>query len=214
MEEQLFTVSGELLKYSYLEIILGMTLSFVLGIIIAKVYIFTHKGLSCEVEVDPEVTIDSEKLMDTGHIDRVDNVITAGIEGAWVYGPFSLQGEYILNTISKNDIDEDILFNGYYSFVSFFITGESRPYRSSEGSFGSIKPKHKYGAWEIALRYSYIDLDDTNLQKGKEENHTAGINWYANPNLRFMVNYVKIDTDNSTRASDLTATLLRAQVKF
>lgn len=46
MEEQLFTVSGELLKYSYLEIILGMTLSFVLGIIISKVYIYTHKGLS------------------------------------------------------------------------------------------------------------------------------------------------------------------------
>ncbi len=46
MEEQIFTVSGELLRYSYLEIILGMMLSFILGIIISKVYIYTHKGLS------------------------------------------------------------------------------------------------------------------------------------------------------------------------
>ncbi len=167
-----------------------------------------------EIEVSPEADVNDVNLMDTGELFFIDNYTTMGIEAAWVYGPASAQGEYIATTVNRLGSFEAIEFNGYYASASYFITGESRPYKGSKGSFGKIKPKGKYGAWEVAIRTSFIDLDDENVSKGKEENLTLGLNWYANSNARVMFNFIKVDTDNDTRASDLNIYQLRTQLAF
>ena len=56
------------------------------------------------------------------------------------------------------------------------------------------------GAWEIAARYSAIDLDDTsnatgNLEQGDADAYTLGVNWYLNPNMRIALNYVHTSID-------------------
>ena len=45
-------------------------------------------------------------------------------------------------------------------FVSYFLTGESRPISSKEGEFDRIVPKSLIGAWEIAARVSNMNLND------------------------------------------------------
>ena len=50
-----------------------------------------------------------------------------------------------------------------------------------------------FGAWEVALRYSYVDLDDGDKSGGRCGDIVAGLNWWLNPNTKFMRNYVHGD---------------------
>jgi phosphate-selective porin OprO/OprP len=50
-----------------------------------------------------------------------------------------------------------------------------------------------WGAWELAGRFSYIDLNDGTLnriQGGVMEGFTLGLNWYLNTNLRCLFDWV------------------------
>ena len=83
---------------------------------------------------------------------------------------------------------------------SYFLTGEYRNYRASEGAFKGIKPLKKFnidngtpGAWEVAVRLSSIDLNDATISGGKLDDITLGLNWYLNPNARVMWNFIRAD---------------------
>ena len=167
---------------------------------------------------DPEITLDSTKLIDTGEISRVGEYYFAGLESAFVSGPFSAQGEYgLVNILRKNNQPglvpfQDLSFNGYYLQTSYFLTGESRNYYPRFAAFWRVKPKKDFnlsngtwGAWELGLRYSFLDLDDgaSNLagggiRGGVAENYTFGLNWYLNPFVRAQVNYVHSNVENLT----------------
>lgn len=102
-----------------------------------------------------------------------------------------------------------------YSYAvetSLYLTGESKIYDAAVGSYASPKPLHSFGAIEVALGYDTIA--NTSLPKGdtgatgaacapalgsipKGTTITrcqisygiAGINYYANSNMRFMLDY-------------------------
>jgi phosphate-selective porin OprO/OprP len=174
----------------------------------------------------PESHVTSTRLVDTGTLDDFDNQTLLGAEAAAVFGPFSMQGEYIQTSVDHDGPVSDPDFNGWYVYASYFLTGESRPYKASSGTFGRVVPdsivgKGGHGAWELAARYSTIDLDDSGIDGGKEENITLGVNWYATPNIRFMANYIRAKTDPtsvvkypSAGDEDVDIFQLRAQVDF
>ena len=64
---------------------------------------------------------------------------------------------------------------------------------------------------QLLCRYSYLDLASGNpvltpssgAQAGWEHDITAGVNWYINPEVHFMVNYVytRLDYVNNTSGS-------------
>ena len=59
--------------------------------------------------------------------------------------------------------------NGFYVQGSYLLTGEHRPYNRALGIFSGIRPKRNFledggwGAWELAARYSYLDLAASNF---------------------------------------------------
>lgn len=121
-------------------------------------------------------------------------------EVALVYGPASLQFEWMSALVNRESGD-DLHYNGFYGFASYFLTGEHRPYKTSSGAFDRVTPKNDFdakggwGALEFAARYSLIDLNDEDVNGGEMQNVTVGINWYLNSNVRIMFNYVRAMLD-------------------
>ncbi|QDU69919.1 OprO/OprP family phosphate-selective porin [Engelhardtia mirabilis] len=142
-----------------------------------------------------------------------------GVEAAGVFGPFSVQAEF--NSATQNgtgSVDPDA--TGFYLQGSYFLTGESRPY--THGHFGRVTPESNWrgfgedgtGAWELAARYSMLDVDNVAEASGL----SAGVNWYLNPNARIMLNYVMQSIDDSNGGggldADADAISARFQVTF
>ncbi len=160
----------------------------------------------------PEVHLAS-RLVDTGTL-AVDRAELYSLEGALVLGPFSVQSEYIRSEVKGAG---DPGFSGIYGSAGFFFTGEHRPYKTSKGVFGHVKPRKSFGeggglgAWEAALRYSDLDLQDGSVAGGRLSSLSLGLNWYLNPNTRLMFNYVLADLEG---AGDFEALAVRFQVHF
>lgn len=142
----------------------------------------------------PESFLTDDRLVDTGDL-FTDGQDLITPELAVVSGPLSFQGEYFHAFV---DAAEDLQFWGYYIYGSYFLTGEHRSYDTSRGDFSRVRPKKNFnpreggwGALELALRYSYIDLNDGAVRGGKETDFTAGLNWYLGPEVRLMLNYIQ-----------------------
>jgi phosphate-selective porin OprO/OprP len=146
----------------------------------------------------PESYIAGNKLVHTGNI-AADSVVAINPEFALVHGPLSIQGELFHVWGDAGEVD-DPRFWGGYCYVSYFLTGEHRPYNLITGTFARVRPEANFdcrqgtwGAWELGLRYSYIDLNDGMIRGGKEHNVTVGLNWYLHPKIRVMMNYVRAE---------------------
>lgn len=146
------------------------------------------------IRTRPEAHVDNTRFLDTGPISGVSDTFAYGPEFAYNNGPFSLQGEYTIGEVSR-DNQADLSFSGGYLFASYFLTGESRNYDDKKGVFGRIKPISDKGAWQLAARYSTLDLTDKDIVGGSGEGYTLGVNYYATSHLRFMANYVFADFD-------------------
>ncbi len=132
----------------------------------------------------PEAHITDVRPLDTtaGGTPRINanGIDLINPEIALVWGPFSLQGEYIWSFVNAsrqyNPFDpatnqnlflkgSNPTFHGGYIYASFFLTGENRNYVLSDAAFGRVKPKRNFdleggwGAWEVAFRYSYLNLN-------------------------------------------------------
>lgn len=159
----------------------------------------------------PEVDL-APTVVDTGPIIGVDRTHSVGLEGAVILGPLSAQGEYVLVAVERNRGDDALLQAGYVT-VSYFLTGECRRYQN--GRFGRVYPKTSifeigsgpreedrvpgFGAWELAARWSTIDLDDGDVQGGDIDHEvTLGLNGYLNANTRLFFDYVNSQLDEGT----------------
>ncbi len=134
--------------------------------------------------------------VDTGDIPAsATNTFIA--EAAAVRGAFSLQSEYAFTDVRATDA-QNPAFHAFYVFGSYFLTGESRRYRSRNASFGEIRPKVPFagiqelgGALEIAFRYSRLDLENKNVDGGVLNDLTAAFNWYASHNAKLQLNGIR-----------------------
>ena len=99
-------------------------------------------------------------------------------------------------------------FNGGYVQLSYFLTGETRQYDKAFGRIGSNyianRPFSNFwlkrdenggltwgsGAWEVAARYSYLNLNDGPIQGGVEGSTSLGLNWYLCNNVKVQFEYV------------------------
>jgi len=162
----------------------------------------------------PEVRIDPTSILSTGALGTaahpVDNAAVFGVEGAAGWRSLFLQGEYYHIDVYRRGLASNG-FDGGYIEGSWTITGEHRKYSPPSGAYGGIAPDHPFepwsqndgfGAWELAFRYSTIDLNDNftpgvvpaangnAVGGGRQTVYTVGLNWYPNANMRFMFDYM------------------------
>ena len=172
----------------------------------------------------PEIRIDSTRLIDTGSLDA-DSAYAAGAEfGAnWKNG--YVQSESFWYGLKRRDPTTvaDPSFGGYYVQASWVMTGESRRYNMTNGSFQSPRPFVPFtsaggvGAWELAVRYSHTDLDfheglagtgatAESVRGGVQNIWTLGLNWYLNSNVKLMFDYLRIEADRLNPAGPTNLT--------
>jgi phosphate-selective porin OprO/OprP len=144
----------------------------------------------------PEVRIDNARLVDTGTL-SADSYAFVGGEAAAAFGPVSIQGEY-QKLWADRTAGGTVDFAGGYVAVAYVLTGETVGYK--DGVVRGIKPKRDFsaagggwGAWQIAARYSFVDLNDLDVLGGQEDNVTVALNWWINPNMRASFNWVRFD---------------------
>ena len=127
-----------------------------------------------------------------------------GLEAAYVHGPWSIQGEYtqLHGDVSPLFNGPDSTYRGWYVEGSWFLTGETRPYKN--GAFDRVKVLNPvfeggHGAWQLAARYDVLNLGDnatlipTCTMCGEQKTWQLGVNWYLNDNARLMFNYNQSD---------------------
>jgi len=167
----------------------------------------------------PEIATANTYFVDTGELSGASEIVRFGLEANRVTGRFSWQTETLTSRV-KRDNAETVHFWGAYAFASWFLTDDSRNYDFGQGEFDTVKVKKPlreggWGAFEVALRASYVDLQDADVKGGKESNLSLGFNWYLNDTLRIMSNVVKVlDLDrpgSEFDGSDPLIFALRAQ---
>jgi phosphate-selective porin OprO/OprP len=133
-----------------------------------------------------------------------------GMRASWVrefnleiarqWGPVLLFGEYFYMNVKRPQpsvmpssfpFKQTVRFKNWFFLGSWILTGESREYTMADGTFSTIKPTHSYGAWEVAARYTYVDLNDRDIQGGSQHDLGLALNWFYNANLRFSLDYVR-----------------------
>ncbi len=164
----------------------------------------THLGVSLSLQsftgevqfrAVPETSLIDANFVDTGLL-QPERATLIALEYAEVRGPWSLQAELFVDKLDAPALGNPLLKGAYVS-LSHVLTGEHRLYDRSVGVFDGIVPKHNFswadgtwGAFEVALRLSTLDLSDGALAGGRQRDLTAAFNWILNPHTRLMLNVV------------------------
>ncbi len=149
-----------------------------------------------------------------------DGALTFGAEAAWVRGPFSLQGEYLHSWVKENTGLRPE-FDGFYVSASWFLTGETRPYDRREGAFARVLPtktaafgRGGWGAWELAGRYSFVNLNSADIQGGRLSMFMFGLNWYLHSHVKWRFDYGLGHVDGREPSGGMHIFQTRIEVDF
>ena len=157
-------------------------------------------------------------IANTGLI-RASSQNLYNLETAAVWGPLTIQAEYTANVLTGARVGTgppqgSLFFSGYYAEAMLFLTGESRTWNQKTAVFNRVQPLrplrlkpsdcdgYGFGAWELAARYTYIDLSNKAVQSGRLDAVTLGLNWYLNANAKLQFNYdytQRGDTNNAAQ---------------
>ena len=158
------------------------------------------------------------RWLNTGRIAGATDYEILGLESILNVGALQVVGEYQHNW-TQRDGGADLEFHGGYVYVAYALTGEHVPYDRSKSSIGTLQPFENFflvnrcsgergggwGAWQVAARYSYLDLTDDNILGGVGSNMTLALNWYWSANAKLQINYVTGSIDDHAPTGGFTA---------
>ena len=159
---------------------------------------FSNANGDIKTGTEPEFN-QSPLFVDTGDPFQADNANTWNLEASWRKGPYWLHGEYV-----RSDIDApasgDPVFDGFHITGSWVLTGEMRAYNRKNGLLRLVPVARSvyqggWGAWELGVRYSTVDLTDGLITVGEMDILSLGINWWLSPIFNVNVNYRHIVLD-------------------
>lgn len=178
------------------------------------------------------------RLIDTNNL-TVDNANAFGVELGGQWRNFYFASEYLTVSLERPGALPDPDFTGWYVQGAWTITGEQHKWNAVNGGYAGVRPanpfdpsQNHWGAWEIAARYSTLDLNwreglvgvatpANGVRGGEQTISTIGLNWYPNSVVRFLLEVQDVDVDRigSTApfaqiGQDYRAIALRSQVSF
>jgi phosphate-selective porin OprO/OprP len=156
-------------------------------------------------------------LADTGTIGGTSaDVLDAELVA--VHGSWTLQSEYYCGFIHDAVVPNEpppegvllgtLFYQGAYVQMLYFLTGEHQAYDRQTATFDRVVPvrnfniwdgEHGLGAWQIGLRYGYLDLQNKGVNGATLNDLTLGLNWFLNPNMKLQWN-LAVDHRESTPA--------------
>lgn len=181
-------------------------------------------------------------ILDTGRI-RAENYHLFHTELAGNYGPAHFQTEW-MGTVMNQTSGPAIFYHGAYFQCGYFLTGESCRYLKQAGVLDyNVTPysdffgigRHKciggWGAWEVAFRWSYLDLSADNIVPGNQLSNIVGpppspnpgtlnettlaLNWWWNRFTRVQFNWIHSMPDyDSVGSAPLDIFAARFQIEF
>ncbi len=168
------------------------------------------------VSARPNSHVTPIRLVDTGNVSDVSTAIAVALEASMTKGPFSVQAEYNQQMLNRNKGTKDAEFKGWYIYGSYILTGESRAWDMPSATYSRPSPKNAGGAWEVALRFDQLNLDDTDaaINGGKMKTTTLGLNWYPVNNVRFSANAIQVSSKKAGAEDNPNILQMRAQVAF
>lgn len=167
---------------------------------------------SARFRARPEANLTNVRLVDSGALPYTDHILRTGLEVAWMHGPLYLQGEVLRARASRGQGLTDFTGHGEYLQLAWALTGESHGYAG--GVFSNPKPSHDYGAVELLLRYSRLDLDDGAVHGGHQHDLSLGANWYLTQHFKFQANYIRANAHRNGQHVRPEEVELRAAVMF
>jgi phosphate-selective porin OprO/OprP len=188
-------------------------------------------------------------ILDTGTIFSRDAQQIANLEFASACGPWTFSAEAATSWVTNaftgglppltGAIPKSTVAQGTYAAEAayvellYFLTPDHREYRKERPGHDRVAPRENFffvdgdhgplwgrGAWEIGVRYDYLDLTDGGVNGGIGQAVTFAVNWYFNPNARFQWNYFVMHrgfnpADAAARASgDLQGLGFRVNMDF
>ena len=183
----------------------------------------------------------ADRFVDTPQFANQDDMWN--VQAALVLGPFSVQGEYTeLEANGVRNFDGGFVtavnptYDGWYVDASLFLTGETRNYDASQGTWGRTKVKNPFyirsggwGAWQIAGRYDVLDLSDSasamrasygGSEYGVQETWLIGLNWLATDYVAIKLNVTQSEIKgaagdfNRNRGAEITGVGVRTQIDW
>ncbi len=146
-------------------------------------------------------------FVDTGAF-AAESTMLYDLEAAWRWGPFWLNGEYVINQVEAPAVG-DPTYNGYHVTMSYILTGEMRPYNKRSGLFRPVPVSKSvndggWGAWELSARYSNLDLNDGSVSGGETDIYSLGLKWWLSTSASVDINYrhIVLDQNGETGLSD------------
>ncbi|MBI4055356.1 MAG: hypothetical protein HY402_04395, partial [Elusimicrobia bacterium] len=116
-----------------------------------------------------------------------------GTDLEWRMGRASVKGEWTRTAfrgVTKGVLREDAIFDAWYISAGFFLTGEKKPRGQA------VKPRKRWGALEVALRYEEFWGRQALLDKGfatgtdRVRAIGSGLNWTPNKHIRLGLNHI------------------------
>jgi phosphate-selective porin OprO/OprP len=152
------------------------------------------------------------KFVDTGFFDA-DSSTLYNLEAGWLTGPYWLLAEYTDNHVDAPDVGNP-RFKGYHLSGTWSLSGEMRAYRKPSGAFAGLPVAQNvnqggWGAWEVGLRYSSLDLTDGEIDGGEMDVLTAQLAWWATKNMLVSLNYRRTWTDTGVLDGEMDAMTMR-----
>ncbi|MCA9088501.1 MAG: ATPase [Planctomycetaceae bacterium] len=146
----------------------------------------------------------SNRWLDTGAISGAFAYEILGLEMMYNDGPFQLTSEYQFNWTQRSGGRQDVMFHGAYVYASYFLTGEHMAYDRASGTLDRVKVKNNFfcvdnlsgqhgtglGAWQVAARYSYLDVSDGDIFGGVGHSGTLAMNWHWNDYAKVQFNAI------------------------